>query len=60
MANRIPLAINKSMHSTGYGDEGLNYDIHKLVDELTEDYDLIRGYWFDSHKPGEKDQKHGF
>ncbi|WP_122105575.1 MULTISPECIES: NYN domain-containing protein [Haloferacaceae] len=43
-----------------YGEDGLNYDVDKLVEELTGEYDLIRGYWFDSHKPGERDSKQGF
>lgn len=43
-----------------YGEDGLKFDINKLVSELTGDYDLIRGYWFDSHKPGKKGKKEGF
>lgn len=43
-----------------YGEDGLNYDVDKLVEELAGDYDLIRGYWFDSYKPGEKDNKQSF
>ena len=46
--------------AASYSEEGLNYDIDKLVEQLTGDYDLLRGYWFDSYRPGEKDQKYGF
>lgn len=43
-----------------YGEDGLDYDVDKLVEVLAGDYDLIRGYWFDSYKPGKKDNKQGF
>lgn len=46
--------------AASYDDEGFNYDVNKLVGELTGGYDLIRGYWFDSYKPGKLDQKQGF
>jgi uncharacterized protein (TIGR00288 family) len=43
-----------------YGDSGLNYDVDNLVEELTGEYDLIRGYWFDSHKAGKRETKQDF
>jgi uncharacterized LabA/DUF88 family protein len=46
--------------AASYNEDGLNYDIDKLVEQLTGEYDLLRGYWFDSYRPGEKDSKHGF
>lgn len=46
--------------AASYNEDGLNYDIDKLVEQLTGEYDLLRGYWFDSYRPGKKDSKHGF
>jgi uncharacterized LabA/DUF88 family protein len=39
---------------------GLNYDIHKLVEAVASDHDLIRSYWFDSYRPGEYENKENF
>jgi len=43
-----------------YGGGSFDYDIDKLVAELVGERDLIRGYWFDSHEPGNRKDKEGF
>ena len=53
-------AQNLVIGAKQYESDGLDYDINKLVDALTNDYDLIRGYWFDSHEPGKRDEKDDF
>ena len=53
-------AQNLVLGAKHYEKEGLDYDIDKLVETLTEDCNLIRGYWFDSHEPGNRDAKDDF
>lgn len=51
---------NLTIGARNHEPKGFQYDVSALVDELCNDYDLVRGYWFDSHKPGELDDKRGF
>lgn len=53
-------AQNLVMGARNFERGGFDYDITRLVEELAGDYDLIRGYWFDSHEPGNRDAKQGF
>jgi uncharacterized LabA/DUF88 family protein len=43
-----------------FGGGSFDYDIDKLVGELVGERDLVRGYWFDSHEPGNRGDKEGF
>lgn len=45
---------------TGFDTSGFEYDVDKLTEALTDEYDLVRGYWFDSYPPGEREEKQGF
>lgn len=53
-------AQNLVLGARNFEPGGLDYDVNKLVGELTGDYDFIRGYWFDSYKPGGYDDKKSF
>lgn len=53
-------ARNLVLGAKHYEDEGLDYDIDKLVETLTRDCNLIRGYWFDSHESGNREAKDDF
>jgi len=41
-------------------EDGIQNDPVKLMNTLTEDYDLLRSYWFDTYPPGDKESKTGF
>jgi len=43
-----------------FGGGSFDYDVNSLVDELVGDRDFVRGYWFDSHEPGNRGEKESF
>jgi len=43
-----------------FGGGSFDYDINSLVDELVGDREFVRGYWFDSHEPGNRGDKESF
>lgn len=53
-------AQNLVAGAKNYGGGSFDYDVDKLVDILVGDRDLVRGYWFDSHEPGNRSEKEGF
>ncbi len=43
-----------------YGDDSFQLDLVKLKENLTQDYELIRAYYFDSFEPDKRGDKEGF
>jgi uncharacterized LabA/DUF88 family protein len=43
-----------------FGGGSFDYDVNSLVDELVGDREFVRGYWFDSHEPGNRGEKESF